>query len=338
MGDRTRRYGLLLPHFGEHASRDQLLSGARLAERLGFDSVWVRDHLVFHPHGMEGSNNTHADPLVTLGAIAGATEKVILGTGALIPHRHPIHTALALASLEFVAGPGRVVCGFGPGRYQHEFDAAGLGPHNRFHLLKEDVEIMRRLWTGEKVDFEGQFYSFKDVDLRPVPRSPGIPIWFCGNAPSSVKRAVSYCDGWMPGRITLAAFKERVVLMQELSAAAGKDLPTIAAIPVVSVARTREKALSQVPWQEMLHGAVQPGWPVPEHGWSRPEDLDGALIAGTPQEVVEGTRRFHQAGLDHIVFDVRFQFDQWMETVQLLGEEVVAPLRRHDPAPATPAA
>ena len=66
MAQPTRRYGLLLPHFGEQASRERLITGARAAERYGFDSVWVRDHLVFHPHGMEGQDRTHVDPMVTL--------------------------------------------------------------------------------------------------------------------------------------------------------------------------------------------------------------------------------------------------------------------------------
>src|ERR687884_1200878 len=127
MADTTRRYGLLLPHFGEHASRDYLIRGAQTAERYGFDSLWVRDHLVFHPHGMEGQDRTHVDPMVTLGMIAGVTEKVMLGTGSLIPYRHPIQAALALASLEHVAGPGRVIAGFGMGTFDHGFVAAVLG-------------------------------------------------------------------------------------------------------------------------------------------------------------------------------------------------------------------
>src|SRR5918911_1154546 len=80
------RYGLLLPHFGQHASRRNLLEMAQAAERFEFDSVWVRDHLVFHPHGMEGQDRTHVDPMVSLGLIAGVTDKLILGTGSLIPY------------------------------------------------------------------------------------------------------------------------------------------------------------------------------------------------------------------------------------------------------------
>src|SRR5947199_7227619 len=125
------RFGLLVPHFGLEADQDLLVEGARLAERYGFDSVWVRDHLVFHPHGMEGQDRTHVDPMVTLGLVAGVTERLMLGTGSLIPYRHPIQAALALSSLEFVAGPGRVIAGFGIGTFDHEFEAAGLGGIDR---------------------------------------------------------------------------------------------------------------------------------------------------------------------------------------------------------------
>src|SRR5438876_6119281 len=210
MAQTMRRYGLLLPHFGEHASREHLIRGAQRAERYGFDSVWVRDHLVFHPHGMEGQNRTHVDPMVALALVAGATDRLILGTGSLVPYRHPIHMALLLSSLEVVAGAGRVIAGFGIGTFDHEFDAAGLGGIDRRQLLPEQIDIMRRLWSGQQISHQGKFYSFKDVDIHPSPAAPGnIPIWYCGNSPASVRRAVEYCDGWMPGRITIKTFARR---------------------------------------------------------------------------------------------------------------------------------
>ncbi len=88
------KFGLLLPHFGEHASKDNLLRGSQRAEELGFDSVWVRDHLVFEPHGeMEKPNRSFYDALTTLTAIGAVTERIELGTGSLIPFRHPLVTA-----------------------------------------------------------------------------------------------------------------------------------------------------------------------------------------------------------------------------------------------------
>jgi probable F420-dependent oxidoreductase len=339
MGDATRRYGLLLPHFGEHASRENLIEGARLAERLGFDSVWVRDHLVFHPHGMEGQDRTHVDPMVTLGLIAGATERLILGTGSLIPYRHPIHAALALSSLEFVAGPGRVIAGFGIGTFDHEFVAAGLGGIDRRQLIEEQVRIIRLLWTGETVSFKGRFYEFTDVDIHPIPAYPGsIPIWYCGNSLASVRRAVEYCEGWMPGRITIKTFRKRMARLRRLAAEAGKPVPTAAAIPITSPGRTREEALSKVNWQEMMEQARRQ-WELPDSGKREtPEDLEGALIFGPPEAIVRETRKYHAAGLSHIVYDLRFRFDEWLECVQLLGEEVLPVLRRLDAEEATAAA
>ena len=94
------KYGLLLPHFGEEADRDKLLDGARRAEELGFDSVWVRDHLIFEPHGeMEKPDRTFYEPLTTLTAIGAVTRRLQLGTGSLIPYRHPLQLALQVGTM-----------------------------------------------------------------------------------------------------------------------------------------------------------------------------------------------------------------------------------------------
>ena len=94
------KFGLLLPHFGEYADRRRVLDGAQLAEELGFDSVWVRDHLIFEPHGeMESPVRTNFEALATLTAVGAVTAHIELGTGSLIPYRHPLHTALAVATI-----------------------------------------------------------------------------------------------------------------------------------------------------------------------------------------------------------------------------------------------
>ena len=118
------KFGLLLPHFCEHASIEQCLEGAKRAETYGFDSLWVRDHLVFEPHGIEGTNNTHVDGLLTLAAVAAATNTIALGTAMTICHRHPIHLAQAFAALSQISR-GQIVMGIGLGGFPHEFAAAG---------------------------------------------------------------------------------------------------------------------------------------------------------------------------------------------------------------------
>ncbi len=328
----NRRYGLLLPHFGEHASAAALVDGAQLAERLGFDSVWVRDHLIFHPHGMEGQDRTHLDPLIVLSWVGAATRRLMLGTGSLIPHRHPISLAGALASLGFLAGEGRVIAGMGLGSFQHEFDAIGLGEADRSALLAEQLEIVRRLWSGETVSHEGTYYRFTDVDIHPSPRGH-IPFWYCGGSQAAARRAVEMCEGYFPGRITLRTFERNVKRMRRLAADAGKPVPVAAAIPITSPGRTREEALATVNVEGFLEEANRHGrWIPPASGrFETADDLEGALIAGPPSYIAEIAERYHAAGCEHLVFDLRFQFDRWLELVQLLGEEVLPLLR---PAPA----
>jgi probable F420-dependent oxidoreductase len=331
MADLTRRYGLLLPHFGEHAGRERLLRAAQAAERYGFDSLWVRDHLVYHPHRMESPDRTHVDSFVALALVAAVTERVTLGTAALVPHRHPINTARLLSSLELVAGPGRVIAGVGIGTFDHEFNAGGLAGLDRRELLPEQVEIIRRLWSGQEVSYQGKFYAFEQVDLHPTPASPdSIPFWYCGNSPASVRRAVEYCQGWMPGRITLPTFERRVERLRQLAEQAGKPAPTAAAIPITSPAGSREAALAGVDWQEMCRSAPR-GWVLPPSGrFEQPADLEGALIAGPPDLIIEATRKYQQAGLSHLVYDLRFRFGDWDDCLAILGEEVLPELRRGD--------
>src|SRR6267143_603260 len=137
------KFGLLFPHFGPDASKESLIEGAKAAEALGFDSLWVRDHLIFHPHGMEGTNNTFIDPFVVLASLGSTTTKIKLGFGSLIPHRHPILLALMLNSLAYMAGD-RLLLSLGLGTFQQEFDAIGMGEWPRDEVAREQVAILRQ--------------------------------------------------------------------------------------------------------------------------------------------------------------------------------------------------
>lgn len=327
MNGKPARYGLLLPHFGEHATLENIVEGSKLAERLGFDSVWARDHLIFHPHGMEGQDRTHLDPLSVLATVAAVTKKLILGTGSLIPYRHPIQLAGQVASLSHLFGD-RFILGFGLGTFQHEFDALGLGDAPRAEILEEQVAIMRRLWTGDTVDHHGKHYQFTDVDIHPSPSAP-IPIWYCGNALAAVRRTVEYCEGFMPGRITLPTFALRYKRLVRLAGEAGKPVPNAAAIPITSPGRTREEALAKVNVAGLCEESNgRKDWVLPASGrFETVDDLDGSFIYGPADQIAESIRRYHAAGLDHLVFDLRFRFDEWMECVQMLGEEVLPLVR-----------
>ena len=250
------RFGLLLPHFGERADQDLLVEGARLAEQLGFDSLWVRDHLVFHPHGMEGTDRTFIEPFVTLSFVAGVTRGIGLGVATIIPFRHPINLAAAVASLSWITRRPFDL-GIGAGNFQHEFDVIGQGDVDRPQLMREQALIARRLWSGEDVAHQSELYAFDDVDLKPSPLTP-LPVWWGGATPASARLAVDFCDGWLPGRITFPTYEARVAKIRELTEAQGKPMIKTGALPVTSIGATTAEGLDRVNVPGLLEEREQP--------------------------------------------------------------------------------
>jgi probable F420-dependent oxidoreductase len=327
--DAKLKFGLLLPHFCAHASVENCLEGARRAEAYGFDSLWVRDHLVFQPHGIEGSDNTHIEGLLLLAAIAAATKTISLGTSMAICHRHPIHLAQLFAGLSEISR-GRVIMGMGLGGFPHEFAAAGYPSalKERAELVRSNIQICRRLWAGERVSFKNDYYDFSGVVLKPLPVAP-IPIWAGGGTPAACRRAAEYCDGWMPARITLATFANLMVYTRELCQKAGRPMINAAVMPFASVAEDRAAALREVDIEALIAEARKyPTWVTPPGGiFSTLDDIRGYLMAGTPADMVREVLAYKSAGAAHVVFDLRFRFADWLEQIDLLGKEVLPAAR-----------
>lgn len=322
------KFGLLLPHFGAQASMEKCLEGARKAEGYGFDSVWVRDHLVFEPHGSEGSDRTHFEGLLVLAAVASVTNKLTVGTSMVICHRHPIHLAQLFAGLSVVSN-GRVIMGMGLGGFAHEFVAAGLPSElsDRVKLARVNAKICRRLWAGEKFSHGDGIFSFKDVQLKPTPVAP-IPIWCGGGTPASCRRAVEYGDGWMPARITLAAFRKCAQYLRELCRQAGRPMITTAVMPYTSVARDKAAALAPLNVPNLAAEAEKfLAWNKSSTRFSSLADIEGFVLAGTPRDIARETRAYGEAGANHIVYDLRFRYADWYEQIELLGQEVLPALR-----------
>ena len=187
---------------------------------------------------------------------------------------------------------------------------------------------MRRLWAGEKVDYEDEYFSFKDVELKPTPLAP-IPIWYGGGTPASCRRAVDYCDGWMPGRIPLRTFHKCIKYLHDQCDKAGKPMVTTGAIPITSIAKDKDTAVSKVNAPGLINeGNKKPTWVKPDSGtFSKLEDIEGLLLAGTPEDVARDTRRYEEGGLNHIVYDLRFRYADWYEQIELLGKEVLPAVR-----------
>jgi probable F420-dependent oxidoreductase len=199
--------GVILPNYGEGSSPDGIRSMAEAAEELGFASVWTTEHLIVGPEALDPYGRLY-DALVTLGWIAGWTDRIALGTSIVIlPLHNPMHLAKQAATLQELSG-GRFALGVGVGWHRDEFDFMGVEFERRGRRSDEAIRLMRALWKGER-DFEGRFWSFHDARAEPLP-TPPPEIWVGGSSDRAVRRALELGDVWHPSRRSDADHVRRV--------------------------------------------------------------------------------------------------------------------------------
>jgi probable F420-dependent oxidoreductase len=320
------KFGLLLPHFGAHASVEKCLDGARRAEAYGFDSLWARDHLVFKPHEIEDRDNTHIESLMLLSAVASVTKKIALGTAMAICHRHPVHLAQCFASLSAIS-KGRVILGVGLGGFAHEFAAAGrpTALPDRAKLAMTNIEICRRLWNGESLSFTDEWFQFANVALKPLPQQR-IPIWIGGGTAAACRRAAEYGDGWLPARVTLATFSKRIEYLRELCREGAGPMIETAVMPLTSIGKDSFTALRGVDLKTIVEESQRfTSWVTNDS--QNIDNSRGLILAGSPADIARECRAYEAAGANQIVFDLRLRFGDWYEQLDLLGEEVLPLLR-----------
>jgi probable F420-dependent oxidoreductase len=190
-------FGVILPNYGTNSNPKAIRRTAELAEELGFDSVWTTEHIIVGPDAIDPYGRVY-DPLVTLGWIAGLTERVGLGTSiVLVPLYNPMHLAKEVATLQELSG-GRFRLGVGMGWHHAEFEFMGIPFEGRGRRADEAIRLMRALWSGEK-NFEGKLWSFHDATAEPHP-SPQPEVWVGGSSERAVRRARELGDVWHPSR------------------------------------------------------------------------------------------------------------------------------------------
>ena len=218
--------GVHLPHVGPSATRENLLEFARRMEGLGYDSLWVSDHVViprqyesrypYNPAGRLGWEDLPLlEPLSTLLFVAGVTERVRLGTTVLVlPMRNPVLHAKIMATLDHLSG-GRVILGAGVGWLKEEFDALDEPFEHRGARTDEYIAVIKNLWTKDDPSFEGRYYRLGNVACYPKPvQQPHPPIWIGGNTDPALRRAARLGDAWhgagsTPEEVAAAAEKLR---------------------------------------------------------------------------------------------------------------------------------
>ena len=180
---------------------------AQAAEQLGYDHVLVYDHVLgthvdrFKDIGFRPPYNYETpfhEPFVLFGYLASATEKLELVTGILIlPQRQTALVAKQAAAVDVLSG-GRLRLGVGIGWNFTEYESLGENFRNRGRRVEEQVDLLRKLWTNELVDFDGKYHSLSQVGINPLPVQRPIPIWMGAMADAAVQRAARIADGWFP--------------------------------------------------------------------------------------------------------------------------------------------
>jgi probable F420-dependent oxidoreductase len=200
-------FGVILPNYGLDSNPDGIRRTVELAEELGFDSVWATEHIIVGLEAVDPYARVY-DPLITLGWIAGWTERIGLGTSiVLVPLHNPMHLAKEVATLQELSG-GRFTLGVGMGWHKDEFDFMGVEIKNRGRRAAEAIRLMRALWKGEP-DFEGEYWSFHDATSEPHP-SKQPEIWVGGSSERAIRRALELGDVWHPSRGSDADHVRRV--------------------------------------------------------------------------------------------------------------------------------
>ena len=313
------KFGVLVPHFGQWTSRETLVGNAPLIEQMGFHSLWVRDHLVWKPHGMEGSDRTFLEPLLTLAALSSVTTRMLLGTAVLIPLRWPLKLAQNLATLSYLSD-GRVMAGMGLGSNEAEFAAAGLDKDSRIPILRDTVEICRRVWEEDNVSYQGEFFEVKDFTLRPKPSAP-IPFLYGGSTRAAVRRALTLMDGWIPGRIPIDTLKDRLVYLHNLAEESQKEI-LLGTIPLVLADPDRRRARDSIDVGALgVSSAGARHWVTPASGgFNTVDDLEGLLVAGDRSDCLRAMETFADLGLELVILDVRLGFNNYMQQLEWLAE------------------
>jgi probable F420-dependent oxidoreductase len=299
------QFGVHLPHIGPWYDGDTLRRFAVASEEMGYDSVWVSDHIVF-PLGVE-SRYPYADsgdfplppivpwlePVTTLIFVAGVTSRVRLGTSILVlPYRNPVVNAKTLGNLAVLSG-GRMIVGAGAGWLREEADALAMPWDDRGRRTDEHIEVMRALWTQDDPRFDGRHYRVEGVRCEPRPAQPP-PVWVGGHEPPSLRRAARLGDGWHAYRLEPDELEAGWRTVRSLAAEAGRDADTMA----LSV-RT-PLLISEAP--------REPAEPC----------------MGTAEQIGEFLRRYQALGVAHVVFEppIMAGIDTALATLERFAKEI----------------
>ncbi|MFD8750269.1 LLM class flavin-dependent oxidoreductase [Kitasatospora sp. NPDC059577] len=305
--------GVFLPtgqdQWAAHGPRE-LVAFARRSEELGFSSLFVNDSLL----------GPRIEPLTMLAAAAPVTERIRLGTGALLPVlRRPVQTAQTLASVDQLSG-GRLTVAVGagfPGRFGRPLHELSQVPwERRFARLDETVALWRALWAGAK-EFHGEFHSFAELPPATAPfRVGGPPVWLGGATPAALDRTGRHYDGWLPYPPDPADYAAGLAVVRAAAERAGRPPEAVAPALFVNVRIDRDAEAARRTMDAYTRSNY--GLPLAE------TEKIQAFALGAPDEVAATLARYASAGARHVVarlgaLELDGQRDQLEKLAALVG-------------------
>jgi probable F420-dependent oxidoreductase len=279
------------------AGTEGLLSIARKADETGFFYVAVCDHVGIPRSHRPTMGATWYDTVATLGHLAAITRRIRLLSHVVVAgYRHPLITAKAFMTLDELSG-GRVILGIGAGHVADEFESLGADFPGRGGVTNEAIELIRRAFEDEVVDFAGERYRVDGLALAPRPRQARIPIWVGGSSRPAVRRAARLGDGWLPQGTPLEGLPELVKLISE----------------------ERERCGLEGPFD--LGANFQPIY-VGHPGW----EVGPETFSGAPARLAERLQDYRSLGVRHVQLRFRSRsLDELMDQMEAFSREV-APL------------
>lgn len=293
------RCGMVIPS----QARSDTLEAARRMERAGFDSIWVGDHISFYIPLLES--------LTLLSFVAAATENIRLGTSVyLLPLRNPTTTAKVAATVDVLSG-GRLTLGVGVGgEFPPEFEACGVPLEERGPRTDESIDILRRLWTENQVEYRGKHFDFGPVSIDPKPlQAGGPPILVGGRKGPSFRRAGQLGDGYISHMCSAEQYRDNMQAIDRHAGAAGREAVDfessafIFTFPDDSYDKALDRAAAML---EMIY--------------NRPfrEAAKKYCLLGRPEDFLEQMQAFVDAGARRFIFSVPENPMEFIDTYEKL--------------------
>ena len=298
------KVGLILPQFGPHATKENIIQLAMMAEQEHYDSLWVIERLLWpinpqtpYAGSPDGRLPTIVqkvfDPLETLTFVAAMTEKIALGTSVIdMLFHNPVILGRQFATLD-VLSQGRSICGLGIGWSKDEYMASNIPFENRGARADEFVQALTQIWTEDVVEFKGRYYNIPASKIGPKPiQKPRIPIYLGGFSPNTFSRIVKYADGWLsPAEASLEDVADGIKILKEKEKKRYRHLEIIAPI-----------------FPEVNDSNKENGGPE-------------TPFSGTIEDVGNDLRKIEKMGVHHVIFGlIDPDLDRIIDTAKQLSK------------------